>query len=367
MGNETLRFRIPKCMTARWSQGMRSDDVKLKIDDKLEKLATCIQQRLDGCPAILIGSGGSIPYGLPSMQALAIEIVSQLEIKYQDEDNWKAFVTEINSTNNLELALENIMMEEKIHNSIIATVWSFINKKDREAFLDFVKSGTYPALTMILKKFVQRAGATNIITTNYDRLVEYSIDFAQGKVVTGFDGNYIKKFGRIHETTAKRTVNLFKVHGSVDWFKHKTTQNIIATHFIESTDLSDIYLPMIVTPGNGKYRETHNDPFRTVISEADKALRSSASYLCIGYGFNDEHIQPIIIDENRNRNKPLVIITKEITPKMKDLFFQNDNSNCLIISENSGGGTIVHYTKLESECFPENYWCLDRFYRLWLE
>ena len=341
--------------------------MKLKTDDKLEKLAIGIQQRLDGCPALLIGSGGSIPYGLPSMQALAIEIVNQLEDKYRDEDSWKAFVAELKSTNNLELALENIIMEDEIHNSILLTVWSFINKKDREAFLEFVKYGKYPALTMILKKFVQRAGATNIITTNYDRLVEYSIDFAQGKVETGFAGNYIKNFGRIQTTTAKRTVNLFKVHGSVDWFKHKSNKNIMATHFIESADLSDIYVPMIVTPGNGKYKETHNDPFRTVISEADKALRSSASYLCIGYGFNDEHIQPIIIDENRNRNKPLVIVTKEVTPKMEDLFFQNDNGNCLIVSEKSGGGTIVHYNKSESESFSENYWCLDRFYRLWLE
>jgi len=339
----------------------------MKADDKLEKLATSIQQRLDGCPAILIGSGGSIPYGLPSMQALAAEIVNKLEAKYHDEDSWKAFVTELNITNNLELALENIMLKDEIHNSIIITVWSFINKKDREAFLEFMKYGKYPALTMILKKFVQRAGATSIITTNYDRLVEYSIDFAQGKIDTGFYGNYIKNFGSIQATTTKRTVNLFKVHGSVDWFKHKSNQNIMATNFIESADLSDIYLPMIVTPGNGKYKETHNDPFRTVIAEADKALRSSASYLCIGYGFNDEHIQPIIIDENRNRNKPIVIVTKEVTPKMKDLFFRNDNGNCLIISEESGGGTIVHYNKSESEFFSENYWRLDWFYRLWLE
>lgn len=340
--------------------------MKLKTDDKLEILTTSIQQRLDGSSALLIGSGGSIPYGLPSMQALAAEIVNQLEIKYHDEDSWKAFVAELSRTDSLELALENIILKDEIHNSIIELVWAFINKKDREAFLDFMKYGKYPALTMILKKFIQRAGVTNIITTNYDRLVEYSIDFAQGKVETGFSGNYIKNFGSTY-TTAKRTVNLFKVHGSVDWFKHKSNQNIIATCFLNSTDLSDTYLPMIVTPGNGKYKQTHNDPFRTVIAQADKALRSSTSYLCIGYGFNDEHIQPIIIDENRNRNKPIVIVTKEITPKMKDLFFKNNNGNFLIVSEESCGRTIVYYNKSENEVFPEKYWCLDNFYRLWFE
>lgn len=340
----------------------------MKTDDKLEKLTTSIQKKLDGNPALLIGSGGSIPYGLPSMQALSTEIVKKLEGIYKDEDCWKEFVAELKRTNNLELALENIVLKDEIHNSIIKTVWSFINKKDREAFLEFIKNGTYPALTMILKKFVQRAGPTNIITTNYDRLIEYSIDFAQGKIETGFFGNYIKNFDGIHTTTtAKRTVNLFKVHGSVDWFKHKSNQNLIASYLIETTDLLDKYLPMIVTPGNGKYKETHNDPFRTVIAEADKALRNSTSYLCIGYGFNDEHIQPIIIDENRNKNKPLVIVTKEVTRKIRELFLINDNGNCLVVSENSGGGTIVNYNKSESEIFSEKYWCLDCFYKLWLE
>lgn len=339
----------------------------MKTDDELEIFAIKLQQKLDGNPALLIGSGGSIPYGLPSMQALAIEIVSKLESKYKDEDSWKAFVAELSKTNNLELALENIALRDEIHYSLITTVWSFINKKDREAFLEFIRYGKYPALTMILKKFVQRAGVTNIITTNYDRLIEYSIDFAQGNVETGFSGNFIKSFGNIKSNIAKRTVNLFKVHGSIDWFKHKSNQNILATYFLEYADFSDFYLPMIVTPGSEKYRETHNDPFRTVIAEADKALRSSTSYLCIGYGFNDEHIQPIIIDENRNKNKPLVIVTKEVTPRIKDLFLQDDNGNCLIISEKSGGGTTVYYSKSESEFFSEDYWCLDLFYKLWLE
>jgi hypothetical protein len=339
----------------------------LKTDDKLEKLATNLQRRLDGCPAILIGSGGSVPYGLPSMQALATEIVNKLEPIYHGEDSWKAFVAELKNTSNFELALDNIVLKDEIHNSIVATIWSCINKKNREAFLDFVRFGKYPALTMILKKFVQRAGETNIITTNYDQLIEYSIDFAQGKIETGFSGNYIRSFGNLQATTVKRTINLFKVHGSIDWFKHKSNQNILATHFPEYADFSDFYLPLIVTPGNGKYKETHNDPFRTVIAEADKALRNSPSYLCIGYGFNDEHVQPIIIDENRNRNKPIVIVTKEVTSRIIDLFLQDDDCNCLIISEKSGGGTIVHYSKSENEYFPEDYWSLDSFYRLWLE
>lgn len=55
-------------------------------DDKLEKLTTTIQKKLDGNPALLIGCGCSIPYGLPSMNALAAEIKARLHEKYQNDD-----------------------------------------------------------------------------------------------------------------------------------------------------------------------------------------------------------------------------------------------------------------------------------------
>jgi hypothetical protein len=123
---------------------------------------------------------------------------------------------------------------------------------------------------------------------------------------------------------------------------------------------------MIVTPGNGKYRETHKDPFRTVISEADRAIRTSTSYLCIGYGFNDEHIQPIILEENRNKKKPIVIVTKGLTRKMQELFLNTYECQSLIISENAEGGTCVHYGKSETQIFIEPFWQLDSFCKLWL-
>jgi hypothetical protein len=343
-----------------------------KKDDKLEKLATTVQKKLNGNPAVLIGCGGSIPYGLPSMSDLAAEIVRQLETTYSHEDIWTTFITELKDGNNLETALEKVTLNDEIHSSIVSTIWSIIDKKDREAFNNFLQQGTAPALTSILKKFVLRAGSTNIITTNYDRLIEYAIDFAQGKVETGFSGNCLKSFCSFPAGNTARTVNLFKVHGCIDWFKHKANSNLMATSFFESTALmspANVCLPVIVTPGNNKYKETHNDPFRTVIAEADKALRKSASYLCIGYGFNDEHIQPIIIDENRTKNKPIVIVAKEITPKMHDLFLKNNGCNCLIICENISkcNGSMVYYSSAEIETFVENFWQLDSFYKLWFE
>lgn len=341
--------------------------MKPKVDLKTEKLAQTIQKKLAGNPLLLIGSGGSIPYGLPSMETLASAIVSKLGKKYQSESTWKTFVSELKSSNNLETALEKATLKAEIHSAVIILIWSLFNRLNRAAITQFLKLGKAPALSKILKKFVQQTGTTNVVTTNYDKIIEYAIDSAQGTVESGFSGDCVKTFGFFQKPDAKRIVNLYKVHGSIDWFKHKSNHKILATEFYDPGVLSESYEPMIVTPGNDKYRETHNDPFRTVIAEADKALHNSAAYLCVGYGFNDEHIQPIIIDESRNKQKPIVVVTKDITPRMHELFFHNKDCNCVIISEKKGGGTIVNYSESEKETFDEDLWCLDKFYKLWFE
>ena len=337
-------------------------------NEKLEKLTTAIQKHLNNNPALLIGSGASIPYGLPSMADLADEIKSKLHIKYRDDSQWKAFVKKLDETNNLEISLDNVDLKVGIQEDIIWIVSKLIERKDKAALTSFISKNDYPALTDIIKKFVQKVGPTNIVTTNYDCLIEYAIDFADGKNNTGFSGNYIQKFTQFSNNSIKRAVNLYKVHGSIDWFRHKENQNILSLKLFNKSKLFDKYTPLIVTPGNGKYRETHVDPFRTIISKADEALRNSASYLCIGYGFNDEHIQPIIIDENKNNKKPIVIVTKEITTRIKELFINVEPENCVIISEdNDGNGCKVYYSSSETELFSESYWQLDEFYKVWFE
>lgn len=340
---------------------------KQQTDEDVELLALTIQKFLSGNPSILVGSGCSVPYGLPTMGKLADEIVSVLNKEFENESSWIDFVHELNQTQNLETALEAVAMKEHIHDEIIRVVWECITKCDNIAFSSILQTGQSPDISKIITKCVQTGTTTNIITTNYDRLIEYSIDVAEGKCICGFYGNYIKKFIGFDTINPKRAVNLFKVHGSIDWFKNNDCGSTISIDFKESSLFGSKFSPMIVTPGNRKYKETHNDPFRTVIAEADKAIRESSAYLCIGYGFNDEHIQPIIINENRSKKKPVVIVTKGITPKMIDLFHNKANYPCLIITENEqNGGANVHFDKDNCKPYKQPFWKLNEFIKLWV-
>ncbi len=340
---------------------------KKQVDEDVELLALTTQKFLSGNPSILVGSGCSVPYGLPTMGKLAEEIVSVLNQKFETEPSWIEFVSQLKATQNLESALEAVAMKDSIHDEIIRVVWECITRCDNSAFLSFLQNGQFPDISKIIAKCVQTAAKTNIITTNYDRLIEYSIDEAVGKCNSGFSGNYIKKFIGFDASPSKRAVNLFKVHGSIDWFKNNEYGSTFSMDLKESSLIGQKFSPMIVTPGNRKYKETHNDPFRTVIAEADKAMRESSSYLCIGYGFNDEHIQPIIIDENRSKKKPVVIVTKGITQKMIDLFHANIDYPCLIITENEqNGGATVYFNKDDCKIYEQPFWKVNEFTKLWL-
>jgi len=336
-------------------------------DAKLEKLTTTVQRMLDGNPAIMVGSGCSVPYGLPTMGGLADEIKSKLTPKYGSNLNWQKFIAELDKTSNLETALERVFLDDDIQQELVWSIWKMVYKHDIAAKNSFIRDAGCPAVSKIFAKFIQQAGVTSVVTTNYDRMVEYAISLADGKCCTGFTNGYIQKFSQFESTISKRSINVYKVHGSIDWFKQKESLNLYSLPFFDHDALYDKYVPQIVTPGNSKYRETHLDPFRTVIAKADEALRNACAYLCIGYGFNDEHIQPIILQENRDKKKPIVIVTKEITPKIKELFCNSRAENCLIISENAPGSSIANFTYVDQEVYDANYWQLGEFYKLWFE
>ncbi|MDD3171501.1 MAG: SIR2 family protein [Bacilli bacterium] len=338
-----------------------------KRDSKLEKLTTVVQKMLDGNPAILVGSGCSVPYGLPTMSDLSAEIKRKLTPIHRGKKVWNDFIAELDLTNNLEKALEKINIEDEMQKDLIWIVWSLVQKKDIEARNSFLLNNQVPALTKVFSKFIQKSGTTSVITTNYDRIIEYAVNFSEGYYSTGFSDGIIGQFKHFMPKEHKRLINIYKVHGSIDWYKHIDSSLLYSLPSFDEKKLKQKFKPQIVTPGNSKYRETHLDPFRTVISKADEALRNSCAYLCVGYGFNDEHIQPIIINENKNKNKPIVIITKEITPKINELFFLNKSENCIVITGNPAGGSFVYFSNKDKENYDIDYWKLNEFYNLWFE
>jgi len=153
-----------------------------------------------------------------------------------------------------------------------------------------------------------------------------------------------------------RVVNIWKVHGSLDWFL-KDDGEIVC--FPNSINIISNYNPLIVPPSKGKYNLTHKEPYRDVISQADNAFSRAGSFLCIGYGFNDDHIQPKLIEQIKN-GKPIVVLCKKATEACKHNVMSADVKKYMIIEYSSDGETLVSSNNL-NKTYHGNFWKLPEF------
>ena len=109
-------------------------------------------------------------------------------------------------------------------------------------------------------------------------------------------------------------VNIWKVHGSLDWFEDVDHQ-IIGVRGCRGTP--DGFTPLMITPGIDKHRLAHLEPFRTIFGCSDAALEKARSYLCVGYGFNDQHLQTKLVERCEVDAVAIIVVTKNLSDTTK--------------------------------------------------
>ncbi len=326
-------------------------------------LAGCsqmIQEYLSTPPLIVLGAGSSAAYGLPTMKDLADSIECH-KAEFVDQQ-FVDFCTAL-SSKGLEKALDDSNLDESSKTKIRSIIWCRVNECD-QAFMRTLKSSNEFPLAQLFKKLLSPTPSRiNVITTNYDRLAEYASDLIHATSITGFEGSLIRYFEdedsaliRKRIAARERTVNIIKVHGSLDWFKDGDT--LLSYPF--SKEIESGLQPVIIPPGREKYFETRDDPYRTLISKADTAFKAASCYLCIGYGFNDEHIQPILLREIR-QNKPIVVLTKSMTQACKKHLSAPNIKKKVIIDECPPGKTMITYHNGENIVVDGTFWTLEGF------
>lgn len=93
-----------------------------------DTLFTNIQNWTKQIPLLVLGSGASIPFGLPSMYALGEYLKNSISFKDPVQaGQFEQFKQELDKTNNFEEAISNVELSEDIHNLIIFKTWELIN------------------------------------------------------------------------------------------------------------------------------------------------------------------------------------------------------------------------------------------------
>lgn len=324
-------------------------------------------------PVVILGSGASCAAGIPGMEGLAEYLLEKLGSNTSDK--WTDISNDLRKGIDLETALNRTPPDENLSKEIIKTVGAYISNKDREVKDRYFNLQMTIPVECLIDYF--RSEILTIITPNYDCLVEYCCDKLKMHCNSGFVGYFRKtlhfeKAERVVEyidrsavvkgrrrQIAKRTphIKLFKVHGSIDWydFDNNTVSDV---SLIKNGKYEEKRL--IILPGDRKYSEAFHEPYRELIQKADNSLRSGRSFLMIGYGFNDEHLQEILVKRLKEDEKYGIIITKGLSEKAEELLSYCPNL-WGVTQKNSS--TVISNKDIEYLIPDIELWRIDEFIR----
>lgn len=318
-------------------------------------------------PVIVLGSGASAAHGISGMGALAKHLVAHTDLSGMSAPElmvWEEFTRILGDDVDLESALHQVAASEELTSRIIKATWMLIHSEDIEVFQKSLQNNAmFPLSRLLEHMFRSSINIINIITTNYDRLAEYACDQRHIHHYTGFTHGFFRQLATTTEITSARRVNIWKVHGSLDWFQ-SPLEDIVALSNIQG--IPDNYQPQIVTPGTQKYHKTHLEPFRSIINHADQAINEAGSYLCIGYGFNDVHIQPKLMVKCLRQKTPVTIITYALSDSARKLIIDGNAQNYLAIERGETDDQSIIYSSLDKSPFTveKNIWSLEGYLSL---
>ncbi|HEX5745515.1 MAG TPA: SIR2 family protein [Archangium sp.] len=282
--------------------------------------------------AIIIGSGLSAAYGLPTMWALEKHLRTIVPTLIPDtlKGQWADVEARLAAGRGLELALQDVYVSSELERIIVKATGDFVAEKEIEAISKRLLSGQLFPFANLLKKAILPiipSDGLPVISTNYDRLIEYAIESTGTAVNSLFHGHM---WGTLDPKSSKDAlvdkvhpirrnnyvvryrphVNVYKPHGSLDWFEYQDSPI--------RCPLSLNAPRLIITPGSGKYRKGYEKAFETHRAQANDAIEKASRYLIIGYGFNDDHLETRLRTEIK-KGKSCVLLTMGLTANSKQV------------------------------------------------
>lgn len=210
------------------------------------------------------------------------------------------------------------------------------------------------------KKFIQKLltrplnlKRVNIFTLNYDTLIEQASDACGIFLIDGFLGNLDPVFrpesydydlyypaqtteGRVHRYD--KVLNLYKLHGSINWYKNKASIENPYGISRKSMKNHNQDEELIIYPTTLKYAQTLGLPYSELFRRFAAAISQPQSALfIIGYGFGDDHINAIIHQALAIPSFTLIIIDPNPDNDFINNLKKSEDERIIIIQGNTLG------------------------------
>lgn len=177
----------------------------------------------------------------------------------------------------------------------------------------------YDSIFTVIKKYSK--DELRVFTTNYDRAIEeycgnpnrktrcidgFNIDVSRSRF-SWMKGDY----GYMGNNSDGIDLFLYKLHGSLDWKKHKI-YGIVRTGEESISDDDNYEYNMLVYPTLSPKDGFEKEPYKSIRENFDVFMKTVDVCIVIGYSFRDDHVNTIF-KELLNKQKRLIIISPSAT------------------------------------------------------
>lgn len=345
-----------------------------------------IQNRISNANhlVIIVGTGSSIcvdpKFGMDALENhLKDTIPRQINGDPAKQSEWEKMILKRKDVD-FETSLNEISSPELLK-LIIHETGSFLCEVSRKLIPAWQNNTLYIPISVLFNNLREhwmslQKTTVDVVTPNYDLLIEYALGGSNSHFTDGFYGGIRKEFNWSEaESDFRRPCNikikaksspsgnwktnnhfrLHKIHGSLNYFvcgDSIVRDDTLALLNIEGNER------FLITPGYSKYERIVNKA-REFYKESDYAIECADCFIFIGYGFNDKDIDEKIRRYLKKEGENAIIITKQILGKGKEL--TEAFPNIISIEEDTGGrGSLIHFQGKSSH-FNENIWEIDTF------
>lgn len=201
---------------------------------------------------------------------------------------------------------------KNLDKEICNQIYDIIDKAESKADL------TNPRKFFAWLNILNHEYSKEVFTTNYDLIIEKSLEQSQIPYFDGFVGSYEPFFWQesIEQATGKTDmtrnwIRLWKIHGSLSWFwkedKKDNSQKIIRVGKFDNATTTDKEL--VIYPSKEKYDSSRKQPFIAYFDRLKNFLSSGELlFIFTGFSFSDQHINEIIFNCLRQNNRLFCIV-----------------------------------------------------------
>lgn len=169
----------------------------------------------------------------------------------------------------------------------------------------------------VLGKRSPKQKRLKVFTTNYDLAFEVAASNTGMIVIDGFEFSKPHRFNPawFHYDIVNRTqasekggaylpniIHLYKIHGSIDWVR--TTAGVYKQTGADKTSGE----PVFIYPSSTKYQSSYDSPYLDMMAAFLEAVQKpKTALLCLGFGFNDKHLNNAITMALRTNSEIMVM------------------------------------------------------------